>query len=189
MRRSNLFENACGVKMLATDPARPAGLPALRFTGSEREEAESLLEAGAGTRFNLSPAEIEALRSLRAPAGSGSVTAEQVSDEYRRLLRDRWQAYQNGGLAAIAPYARGGGAVTDPAAELRRAVSDAEPVARYGTQLRDALARYPAAQPPPAINRFYWIKRRVQRRPDLSLLHQMVMAGPAAFKPCLSRKP
>jgi hypothetical protein len=164
---------------LVPDPARPAGLPAVRFTGSERDEAESLLEAGPGTRFNLSPAEIEALRSLRAsPAGSGSVTAEQVSDEYRRLLRDRWQAYQNGGLAAMPPYARAGGAVTDPAAELRRAVSDAEPVARYGAQLREALTRYPAAQPAQAVNRCYWVKRRVQRRPDLSLLHQMVMAGP-----------
>src|SRR5437667_1203256 len=71
---------------LVPDPATPAGLPAVRFSGSERNEAESLLEAGPGTRFNLSSAEIEALRALRA---SGSVTAEQVSDEYRKLLRDR----------------------------------------------------------------------------------------------------
>jgi hypothetical protein len=138
-----------------------------------------LLEAGPGTRFNLSSPEIEALRSLRPSlAPSGSVRLDQVSDEYRKLLRDRWQAYQQGGLTAIAPYARGGGAVTDPAAELRRALSDAESVARYGSQLRDALARYPLAQPPQATSRFYWIKRRVQRRSDLSLLHQTVMAGP-----------
>jgi hypothetical protein len=160
---------------LMPDPTTPGALPAVRFTASERDEADSLLEAAPGTKFNLSSAEIQTFRSLRAlPAASDSV----VSDEYRRLLRDRWQAYQRAGLAAIPPYARGGGTVTDPAAELRRAVSDAEPVARYGTQLRDALARYPAAQPPQAINRFYWIKRRVQRRPDLSLLHQMVMADP-----------
>ena len=163
---------------LVPDPAQPARLPGVRFNGSERDEAESLLEAGPGTRFNLSSAEIEALRALHASAGSGSVTAEQVSDEYRKLLRDRWQAYQNGGLAAIPAYARGGGAITDPAAELRRAIADADLVARYGPRLRGALARYPAAQPPQTINRCYWIKRRVQRRPDLSLLHQMVMAGP-----------
>ncbi|SRR6266540_1541221 len=164
---------------LVPDPARPAGLPAIRFTGGEQDEAEGLLEAGPGTRFNLSPGEIEALRALRAsPAGVGGVTADQASDEYRKLLRDRWQAYQRGGLAAIPPYARGGGAITDPAAELRRALPDAERVARFGPHLRDALARYPVAQPPQAISRFYWIKRRVQRRPDLSLLHQMVMAAP-----------
>lgn len=164
---------------LIPDPARPQALPAARFTGGERDEAESLLDAAPGTRFNLSPAEIEALRALRSSAASPArVTLEQVSDEYRRLLWNRWRAYQEGGLAAIAPYARGGASLTDPAAELRSAILDAERIAQHGAQLREALARYPAAQPAGALTRFYWIKRRVQRRPDLSLLHQLMLAGP-----------
>jgi hypothetical protein len=164
---------------LVADPAKPQSWPAARFSRSERDEAESLLEAAPGTRFNLSDAEIGALRALRAsPARSGEAPAEQVADEYRKLLRDRCEAYQRGGLAAIPPYARGGGAVTDPAAELRLAISDVERVARYGRELRDALAHYPTAQPPAVVNRVYWIKRRVQRRPQLSLLHQMVLADP-----------
>jgi len=119
------------------------------------------------------------LRALRGtPPGSGGGPLEKVSDEYRRLLRDRTRAYQRGGLAAILPYARAGNALTDPAAELRLALPDAEHVARQGRQLRDALSRYPAAQPANALHHFYWVKRRVQRRPDLSLLHQMVIADP-----------
>src|SRR5687767_14934229 len=39
---------------LVPDPARPAGLPGVRFTAGERDEAEGLLEAAPGTRFNLS---------------------------------------------------------------------------------------------------------------------------------------
>src|SRR5262249_43487940 len=44
--------------------------------------------------------------------------------------------------------------------------------------LREALARFPAAQPPGVVSRVYWIKRRVQRRPQWSLLHQMIMSEP-----------
>jgi hypothetical protein len=144
------------------------------FTDKERGEAESLLDAAPGTRFNVSPAEIEALHALR----TSPVTSQQGSDGYRKLLRDRWQAYERGGLGAMAPYARASGAATDPAAQLRLGLADAERIARYGPRLREALTSYPAGQPPDVVNRVYWIKRRVQRRPQLSLLHQMVMRGP-----------
>jgi hypothetical protein len=161
---------------LLSDPAKPDALPAVLFAERERDEAESLLDAAPGTRFNLSAAEIDALRALRT-SSERPVTLPRASDGYRKLLRDRWQAYERGGLGAMAPYARAGGAVTDPAAQLRLGVADAERVARYGPRLQDALARYPAGQLPGLVNRIYWIKRRVQRRPQLSLLHQMVMAG------------
>ncbi len=165
---------------IVTDQGAAEALSGARFTGGERDEVESLLEASPGSRFNLSPAEIEAFRSLRGSTSSAAKTAvaEVVWDAYRRLLRLRLQAYQQGGLAAIAPYARSGGAVTDPAAELRMAASDTERLAHSGHELREALLRYPTTQPPQLVNRFYWIKRRVQRRPDLSLLHQLVAAGP-----------
>jgi hypothetical protein len=164
---------------LISDPANPTTFPGIEYTRRERQEADGLLEAAPGTHFNLAPAELDAFRALRAtPPGSGSGPLEKVSDEYRRLFRDRTQAYQRGGLAAILPYARSGNALTDPAAELRLALPDAEHVPRLGRQLRDALSRYPAAQPANALHHFYWVKRRVQRRPDLSLLHQMVIADP-----------
>jgi len=151
-----------------------------RFTESERTEAESLLDASPGSRFNLSPAEIQALRALRdsSDRAGRSTVVETVSEAYRRLLRQRLQAYRQSGLAAITPYARKGGAVTDPASELRLAASDAERLPRSGPELSEALLHYPSAQPPQTVHRFYWIKRRVQRRPDLSLLHQMVTPGP-----------
>jgi hypothetical protein len=147
-------------------------LPAVLFTDKERGEAESLLDVAPGTRFNLSLAEIEALRSRRP-----SSAAPPASDGYRKVLRDRWEAYERGGLGAMAPYARAG-SFTDPAAQLRLALADAERVVRDGPRLREALARFPAAQPAGVVNRVHWIKRRVQRRPQWSLLHQMIMSGP-----------
>jgi hypothetical protein len=166
---------------IVPDPAGPDALSGARFTTAERDEAESLLEASPGTRLNLSLSEIEALRGLRDSPDRPPRTppAEMAWGAYRRLLSRRLQAYQQGGLAGIIPYARSGGAITDPAAELRRAASDAEGLGREGAELSEALLRYPAAQPPGLVSRLYWIKRRVQRRPDLCLLHQLVFVGPS----------
>ena len=149
------------------------------FSSSEREEAQSLLEATPGTRFNLSLAEIEALRAARgsAAASSRSGAAEISSDTYRRLLGLRVQSYRQAGLAGIAPYARAGGMVTDPAIDLRAALQDVERVGRAGAEFREALQRYPADQPAQLTSQVYWIKRRVQRRPHVSLLHRMVATG------------
>ncbi|HET8578284.1 MAG TPA: hypothetical protein VFO18_14385 [Methylomirabilota bacterium] len=165
---------------IVPEPAAADAWSGARFTESERGEAESLLDASPGSRFNLSPAEIQALRALRDSSDRlrGSTAVELGSEAYRRLLRQRLQAYQQGGLAAIPPYARSGGVLTDPTAELRLAVADTERLARTGSMISDVLLRYPAAQPPQVVHRFYWIKRRVQRRPDLSLLHQIVAPGP-----------
>ena len=92
--------------------------------------------------------------------------------------QQRLQAYRRAGLAAVGPYARTGGAVRDPSIDLRLAAADAERLGRYGQALREALLRYPADQAPQMVNNFHWIKRRVQRRPHLSLLHRMVGPGP-----------
>jgi hypothetical protein len=157
----------------------PGSLVGPGFSSGEREEAQNLLEATPGTRFNLSLAEIEALRAARASAANSSRggAVEIASDTYRRLLGLRVQSYRQAGLAGIAPYARAGGAVTDPAIDLRAAVHDVERVGRAGSEFREALQRYPTDQPPQLTSQVSWIKRRVQRRPHLSLLHRMIATG------------
>jgi hypothetical protein len=57
------------------EPTNPGTFPAIEYTRRERQEAEGLLEAAPGTRFNLAPAEIKTFRSLRATSGSGQRAA------------------------------------------------------------------------------------------------------------------
>jgi hypothetical protein len=147
------------------------------LSASEREEALSLFEAAPGTRFNLSLAEIDTLRTARVAGGSRSGAAELASDTYRRILSQRAQSYRQRSLAGIDPYARTGGASTDPAVDLRLAIADVERIGRTGSEFREALQRYPADQPAQIASQVYWVKRRVQRRPHLSLLHRMVVTG------------
>jgi hypothetical protein len=159
--------------------AGPAAMVGARFTSAERAEAEGLLEAEPGTRFNLSPGEIAELRKLRAPSTPAAGLA-QVWDEYGRLLSQRWEAYRQGGISAVAPYARAGGTLTDPAGELRLAAEDAARLPGTEPSLRDTLLRYPFGATALSVDRFYWVRQQLQRRPALSLLHQIVQTRAAA---------
>jgi len=104
--------------------AEAASLAKLRLSPAEADE---LLDARPGSVWNLSGAEMEALRAMRSmlPAASRTLQAESVSAQYRAILLRRTQAYRAGGLDAIDPYARRGGTTADPAAELRLAAEDA----------------------------------------------------------------
>ena len=182
---SRLVDTLGSGQLITRDPTvSSAGerLPLPPLAPGDRDEAEALAAAQPGRRFNLSAAEIDSLRAAARPAMAAPREAilERVWNEYRKLLTARWRAFEQGGLDAIAPYARPGGVATEPGTELRRAAADALRVARYGPALQAALLRSPGGgQQPEAVQRLYWVRRRVEGRPTMTLLHQLVLAGPA----------
>ena len=159
-----------------SESAGPADLARLRLGAPEADE---LLAARPGSTWNLSAAEMEALRSLRLGLGQAAkaTPAETASIQYRALLLQRAQAYRAGGLGAIEPYVRRGGA-TDPGGELRLAADDARPLADAAPALADALRSAPALQGAERASRIYWIERRLQGRMAPILVHQMVEIRP-----------
>jgi hypothetical protein len=167
----------------ASGPIAPgAGLAALagfKFAASETGEAEDVLDAAPGSRFNLAPAEIAAFDALRGTLRGADRKAvlEAVAAQWRMLLFQRWQAFRTRGLDGIAPYARRGG-VSDPAALLRVAADDARIVGPFLPGLEEELLRYPAEQTPTTRSRFYWVKRQVQGRPTPILIHHLVDVTP-----------
>ncbi len=158
--------------------ASPEALGRLRLGAAETEE---LLESRPGSVWNLSSAEMEGLRALRpalgGPARAGLAQAT-TSAQYRTLLLRRAEAYRAGGLAAVEPYMRPGGGVTDPAAELRQTVEDARPLAAASPALPEALLNYPALQHTARPSRIYWVERRLQGRITPILIHQLVEVRP-----------
>jgi hypothetical protein len=163
---------------LLPERATPEDLGRLRFGAAETEE---LLDARPGSVWNLSNGEIEAIRALRpALAGSARAGLAQASTslQYRKLLLHRAQAYRTGGLGGIEPYARRGGAVTDPAAELRLAAEDARPLAAVAPTLPDALLLYPSLQHGGRASQIYWVERHLQGRVAPVLVHQLIEVRP-----------
>jgi hypothetical protein len=157
--------------------AGPSALAPVRLGPAEADE---LLDARPGTLWNLSASEMDGLRAVRSTAGGAANPArvEAVSARYRALLLQRAQAYRAAGLGGIEPYARRGGAATNPAAELWLATEDARPLAAVAPALTEALLNYPALQHAERVSRFYWIERRLQGRIAPILVHQMVERRP-----------
>jgi hypothetical protein len=180
LAESDLAVGEPGVTAWAPLPehAGPDALARLRLGAAETDE---LLHAQPGSVWNLSSAEMESIRALR-PALGGAARAglaqATTSTHYRTLLLQRAQAYRTGGLGAIEPYARRGGAVTDPGAELRLAVEDARPLATADPTLPDALLQYPALQVAARPSQLYWVERRLQGRITPILVHQLVEVRP-----------
>src|SRR5258705_690318 len=157
--------------------AGPDALARLRFGLAESDE---LLDARPGSAWNLSGAEMDGLRALRLRLGQAAkaAQAEAASVQYRALLLHRAQAYRAGGLGGIEPYARRGGATTDPGGELRLAAEDARPLAASALGLPEALLNFPALQHAERVSQIYWVERRLQGRITPILVHQMVEVRP-----------
>jgi hypothetical protein len=144
-------------------------------------EAQEVLDAAPGSRFNLSTAEIEAFNAARARVRSGDRTAtlEAAAGQWRVVLLQRAQAFRGRGLEGIAPYARRRG-TADPAALLRAAAGDARIAAPVLPHLGAELLGYPAEQNPAATSRLYWVRRQVQSRPTPIVIHHLTEVTPTA---------
>lgn len=149
-------------------PLSPAELTGVWFTAADRDEIERFLNAEPGDELNLSQAEIERLRDELAGVEDATdpQAAQAVSRAYRLLLMLRLRAFAEGGVAAIAPYARGGGATASPARELMADLASVAPLLRrYDPQL--------ASGGDAARTSYWWIKRTLQDRPLYVLVQQI----------------
>jgi hypothetical protein len=140
------------------------------FTGialvpNESSEAQFFLQSSAGGRLNLSAEEIDQFRKLKSPSGQA---VNAVSAQLQAMLKARYQAYQQMGLAGIAPYARGGRNTASPSTELALAIHESLPGERV-PGLRQALLNYPADPLPAMEHRFLWYKQTVENRPTFIL--------------------
>jgi hypothetical protein len=160
--------------------ATPHSLRGFTLAG-ELGEAQEVLDATPGARFNLSAAEIEGFHAAKAAVrpGDRASVLEAAASQWRVTLLERARAFRARGLEAAAPYARRGG-TADPAALLRVAAGDAHAAASVAPRLGAELLAYPAEQSATATSQFYWVRRQVQNRPDPIVIHHLIDVTPAA---------
>lgn len=154
--------------------AGPEAFKAFAFKSKDGDEAEALLEAEAGDRFNLSTQEIADLKAASAKLGdvSGKALIDAASEQYRKILFQRWQAYRKAGLSGLGTYTRTG-AAADPAAELRLAATSSRVLARQSPDFHQAWLNYPAAFPAGMDETWRWVVRKVEDRPTPILIHRV----------------
>jgi len=138
------------------------------------DEAKALANAKAGDALNLSASEIAAFKAL---AGSPPTA---VQEQLRRMLLARYQAYRASGLARIAPYDRGSGRTSEPAADLRKASQATQGLQKYLPAFQKVLLDYPKATLPGMEEKFFWVKSLIHDEMTYILAHVMVAADGAA---------
>lgn len=138
------------------------------------DEARALSTARPEGIFNLSAGEFAAL------SGAGG-SAQAVLQELRTLLLRRYQAYRTAGLSGIAPYQRGGGRVTDHAADLREASEATLGLKAYLPALQTVLLRYPAAAIAQMRETFFWDKSLIDGKATYVLTHLIAVPDGAAY--------
>lgn len=144
----------------------------LNFKLSSKDEKD-LLAAKPGDTFNLSTQEFKALQAIKSEH-TGS-----ISEIYRNILFERWQAYRKEGLKGIATYDRSSGKVSDPGKELRGAILSNKVLPNHFPELYQVWLNYPAVIPTGAEERFFLINRQVEDRPTAVLLHRIILAEDA----------
>ena len=151
-------------------------LDKLGYTAEEAGEALAVLNAGPGSKFNLSNAEIGRFRALKVKLKSADPrkdpqALEAINTEYRAILANRLTAYRNGGVKAVAAYSRDKGE-SKPAEELGLALNESL-VGTLFPEFHQALASYPIVPQEGIESEYWWFKQRVERRPIFILAHRM----------------
>ncbi len=147
------------------DPKSPAAsLGALELPEEQQEE---LRNASAGSALNLSQAEIEQLRKA---------ARSEVLPVYRTLLVQRATAYRDGGMAAIAPYARRDG-TGDPGRELEGAVAQLTILPKKAPEFHRAFTEFPVASDGGVEHQFWWQLLDVENKPTPVLTHRLFELG------------
>ena len=149
----------------------------LDFGKDAEKRAKEYLEAEPGGSLNLSAEEIAVFNKL----GTGNPTPDAVLSAVRNQLVARVRAYQQKGLAGIAPYALDGGKKRSPAEELRTATSASQPLKQYVPGAYQYLNGYPAGKPAGTDEQFRWTHFNAHGTPTIALQHLVYVPDGNAY--------
>lgn len=149
----------------------------LGFGAQAAERAKEYLGAEAGGSLNLSSEEIAAFQKL----ASGNPAPAAVEAAVRSALAARVRAYQQKGLAGIAPYALSGGATRSPADELRTMTEASKPLKKFVPTAYQFLNAYPGSKPAGTEESFRWTHFTAHGTPTISLQHLIYVPDGDAY--------
>ena len=172
-------EDLLAVGRIDLDQDASETLAEVAFSAEEGGEIRGLLDVKPGSDFNLSEAEIARFSTLAKGLSRGGCERDAacrsaVNEAYRAMLAERLAAYREGGVEAVATYARGRGKTADPAEEMRLAAAQMPLVREHAPDIYRAWLEYPRAQPEGSQHQFLWLKRNVEGRPTFVLTHRAI---------------
>jgi len=149
-----------------------------KFTSADADELKQLKNFIGGDTFNLSSEEIA---KLRTSITSGQTSANGLSKVYRDILAGRMKVYLKSGILGVAPYDRGKGTKTSPASDLEDMTKASKLLAKDAPGLYRTFLDYPKNQSQHIEHGFFWVKRKVEKRPTFVLEHRILERSPASL--------
>jgi hypothetical protein len=136
-------------------------------------ELDHLVEVEAGGDANFSSEEIASLRAAAKSSQDAAARRAALQAAFRDLLAKRFQAYRTRGLAGIAGYDRGEGALSSPGEQLERAFGELEVAKVDGPGVYAAMLDFPAEPAAGVRSAFYWIMHTAEDRVVVALSHRV----------------
>ena len=161
------------------DPLKiEASLSKAKFTSADADELKQLKKFTGGDAFNLSSEEIAKLKTSIA---SGQTSTKALTKVYRDILVGRMKAYLKSGILGVAPYDRGNGTITSVASDLEAMTKASKLLVTGAPGLYRTFLDYPKNQSLHIEHGFFWVKRKVDKRPTFVLEHRILERGPASL--------
>jgi hypothetical protein len=171
---------------LGDTPPEKESFAKLGFRAEDGGEISRLLKVEPGSTFNFSTSEIERLHSVikrfsSKEAHKDPAVMTALNTEYRTILIERLQAYRQGGLDAVAPYARGSSKQSSPGEELTDQAERATLMKQKMPEFHRAVLNYPRYSGDDIQNQFFWLIKLAEDRPTFVLAHRMFRYKPQEY--------
>lgn len=162
--REDMLAQRVDPNIIAFGELKPDGgtaqFAALKLTPAQ---VKAYAAAKAGNDLDLSTEEIAALNAV-------SKDPAKLQETVRAQLQARYDAYRVKGLAALAPYARGG-SKNDLAGEFAAVVATGRKAGVLPSAFYDLLDGYPKGGPSGLTERFYWTQFKANGEDTIALAH------------------
>lgn len=135
------------------------------------DEIDRLAEVAPGYDANFSSEEIAKLKAIAAGGGGPEARRPALMEAFREILAERVAVYRRGGLAALAPYDRGGDEGGDPAGQLERALGELRVTRKLAPAVYEAIANFPAPVPKDVESHLGWVLHDANGRAVVALSH------------------
>ena len=137
------------------------------------EEIDRLAKARVGDDYNFSAAEVEALQAAAAGQADATKRRAEILEVFRSILADRFVTYRDKGLQSITAYARGGGDVSNPAKQLRRALGELRTTRELAPRVVAAIVEHPRPPDPTVRTEYLWLVNDAEGQILVSLAHRV----------------
>ncbi|NCW27381.1 MAG: hypothetical protein EBV83_03650 [Verrucomicrobia bacterium] len=137
------------------------------------DEAMDYLNAEPGSDFNFHSDEYAKLKAAKKTVKDDSQAPTVAAKVIGEILTQRFQAYRQAGIGAVAPYDRGGGKFSEPGDELLNSMLASPILQNAAPDAFRAFRDFPGGPASGMVHEFFWSQQKVEDKPAFILSHRM----------------